>query len=221
MPMRSILHRVPGIAHKFLDRVACRFRSCGPLFPRAAYPGLGQSYFGQSLAEPARMAKLERLGTGHRPLSFGRSDRLASVAKQGIPYGEWELPRSEKRHFRTVAYKGDRGFESISLQRSFSCEPDFPLWSLARSVSAPSQLPEGPALNRLCSPQRRKVELASDSSLEGSGFQLSVPGQSKFVSPAAGGGRIRTCMGLFLSRGPSGLQRLSAAGSRIQTVGTA
>jgi hypothetical protein len=31
--MRSILHRVPGIAHKFLDRVACRFRSCGPLFP--------------------------------------------------------------------------------------------------------------------------------------------------------------------------------------------
>jgi hypothetical protein len=32
MPMRSILHRVPGIAHKFLDRVACRFRSCGPFF---------------------------------------------------------------------------------------------------------------------------------------------------------------------------------------------
>jgi hypothetical protein len=52
--------------------------------------------------------------------------------------------------------------------------PDFLLWSLARSVSALSQLPEVPALNRFCSPQRRKVEFASDSSLEGDGFEISV-----------------------------------------------
>jgi hypothetical protein len=59
------------------------------------------------------------------------------VAKQGIPSGEWELPRTEKRHFRTVAYKGDQGFESVFLHRRVYCEPDLTAAAAAAGLLAP------------------------------------------------------------------------------------
>jgi hypothetical protein len=107
--MRSILHRVPGIAHKFLDRVACRFRSCGPCSLALHTPASVKATSAKALPNPAEWPSSNGWGQViDRCHSVDRT-ALARVAKQGIPSGNGNFREAKRGIFERLPTRGTEG----------------------------------------------------------------------------------------------------------------